>query len=583
MEGFFMRITPANNGSHSPYQRAVFEHVERSGANAVVMATAGSGKTTTLVEVARRLPTGSRACFLAFNRSTAAELRARLPSGVHATTIHALGLAALTKSYPAVAAAPVDHGKYARLALEAVTELHPDGDGAVAPGLADHLARVVHFARLELTNPDDLATLAELLDRYGIEPPVAPDQLRDLHALVAPIMRAGAAAASSGSIDLTDMVHLVVTQRLHLERYDFVCVDEAQDLSRMALALVLRLVAGGARALFVGDPRQAIYAFAGADPRSLERARREANATVLPLSVSYRCPTRHVALARRFAPEMDAAPAALLGSVRLLPEAGLARAVRPGDLVMARVNSPLLPASLSMAEVGTPVTVLGEELEVELLALARRIFPGRARLPHTALADVRRHATSEGRRLELEFMTNPRLAQMQSRNADTHRALAMVIEAAVDEAPATALAAVRGLWRGQELAFSELERVTSRLLSPRSAADGAVLSTIHKAKGREAGRVFLLRPEELGIGGGTENDDDVEANVLFVALTRAKRELVLVERRAGAVAERLRARASRPTGNRLERDWDEVLRLALVMNRAARGARPSLRGFRLRS
>ena len=578
-----MRITPATSASHSPYQRAVFEHVERSGANAVVMATAGSGKTTTLVEVARRLPSGSRACFLAFNRSTAAELRARLPSGVHATTIHALGLAALAKSYPAVAGSRVDHGKYSRLALEAVAELHPDGHGSLAPGLADHLARLVHFARLELTNPHDLAAVSELVNRYGIEAPVAPDQLSDLYALVAPIIRAGTAAASRGSIDLTDMVYLVVTERLQLEDYDFVCVDEAQDLSRMALALVLRLVEGGARALFVGDPRQAIYAFAGADPRSLERARREASATVLPLSVSYRCPTRHVALARRFAPEMDAAPGARLGSVRLLTEARLARTVQPRDLVMARVNSPLLAVSLRLAEAGTPVTVLGEELEAELHALARRIFPGRARLPHTALADVRRHATSEGRRLEREFMTSPRLAQLQSRNADTHRALALVIEAAYDERPANAVAAVRGLWRSQELDFSQLERVTCRLLAPRTGTDGAVLSTIHKAKGREAERVFLLRPEELGIGGADENDDAVEANVLFVALTRAKRELVFVERHAGAVAERLRGHASRPPGNRLERDWDEVLRLALVMNRAARAGRPPLRGLRLRA
>ncbi len=573
-----MHTTPAPIASPSAHQRAVFEHVERSNANAVVMATAGSGKTTTLVEVARRLPPGSRACFLAFNRSTAAELRSRLPSSVHATTIHALGRAALVKNYPAAASTPVDHGKYVRLAQAVVRDLHPEGGGALASGLADHVAKIGNFARLELTDPQDLAAVAELLPRYGIECPVAPAEQRGLHALLAPVMRAGATAASSGSVDLTDMVYLTVTQALPLAHYDFVCLDEAQDLSRMTLALVLRLVEGGARALFVGDPRQAIYAFAGADLRSLERMARKTNATVLPLSVSYRCPTRHVALARRFAPEMDAAPAAGLGSVRLLPEARIVRAARPGDLVMARVNAPLLATALTLAEAGMPVTVLGEGLEAELLDLARRVFPGQAQLPAAALNDVRRHARSEARRLELEFMSSPRLAVLTSRNGDIHRALALVIEAALNEPPAKPLDALRSLWRGEVVAFSQLERLTSRLLAPSSVTDGVVFSTIHKAKGREAERVFLLRPEELGIGGADESDDAVEGNVLFVALTRAKRELVLVERRAGAVAERLRAHASRPASNQLERDWDEVLRLALVMARAA----PGTRGFRHR-
>src|SRR5690606_1524312 len=102
------------------------------------------------------------------------------------------------------------------------------------------------------------------------------------------------------------------------------------------LEFVMRLIEVGARALFVGDPQQAIYAFAGADARSLARIAQRTGATRLPLSVSFRCPARHVALARRFSPHMQAAPGAATGTLAVMPVSALPGTVRPGDLVMTR-------------------------------------------------------------------------------------------------------------------------------------------------------------------------------------------------------------------------------------------------------
>lgn len=555
----------------SAYQAAVFEHVERSRGHAVVMATAGSGKTTTLVEVARRLPSGTLACFLAFNRSTAAELRSRLPSSVVATTIHALGRSALARHHSAVGGATPDAAKYRRLARELVASLADQVNESASPFMAQHLATLANFARLELIEAHDLEAVAALLPRYGLTSPVKPELSPRLHALLAPLLEAGAVAAARGSVDFTDMVYLPVVQKLPLDRYDFVCVDEAQDLSRVTLALVMRLVGSGARALFVGDPRQAIYAFAGADRHSLKRVEEQASATLLPLSVSYRCPARHVALARRFAPEMESAPGATTGSVRFIPESALVRSARPGDLVMARTNAPLLGAAMAMAEAGVPATVLGEELATELLELAKRIFPDQDRLPRAAAEVVQRHGQTENRRLEFEYLADPRLGELQERNADAHRALALMLEALANRPHVSAIAAIGGLVRDRVATYADLEQVTLRMFKQSDATNAVVLSTIHKAKGREARRTFLLGPENLGIGHANVDEEAVEANVLFVALTRATRELLLTERYRGAVAARLRRHEQRhrtsgaQNGSVLERQWDEVLKLATVM------------------
>ena len=55
----------------SSHQEAIFRFMEEGTGHGVIMATAGSGKSTTMVEVAHRLPKNTRACFLAFNTSAA--------------------------------------------------------------------------------------------------------------------------------------------------------------------------------------------------------------------------------------------------------------------------------------------------------------------------------------------------------------------------------------------------------------------------------------------------------------------------------------------------------------------------------
>src|SRR5690606_10592798 len=94
------RPRPPPPHAPSSHQARVFAFVREGRGHAVVQATAGSGKTTTLVQVAGMLPRENRACFLAFNRSTVAELRQRLPAHVEATTVHALGRRILLDTRP---------------------------------------------------------------------------------------------------------------------------------------------------------------------------------------------------------------------------------------------------------------------------------------------------------------------------------------------------------------------------------------------------------------------------------------------------------------------------------------------------
>jgi len=100
----------------------------------------------------------------------------------------------------------------------------------------------------------------------------------------------------AGLVDYTDMIAMAV----HLldtcndvfdtlkERIDCVIVDEFQDTNPLQFSLVWMLTAAGIPTLIVGDVKQAIMGFQGADPRLFESVQ-EANSDVLaPLDRNWR-------------------------------------------------------------------------------------------------------------------------------------------------------------------------------------------------------------------------------------------------------------------------------------------------------
>src|SRR6266705_1827557 len=83
----------------SIYQQNIYDCIEHRAGNALVDAVAGAGKTTVLIEGAKRIKT-TNACFVAFNKIIAEEIANRLQaigSPMQASTIHSLGKRCLDK------------------------------------------------------------------------------------------------------------------------------------------------------------------------------------------------------------------------------------------------------------------------------------------------------------------------------------------------------------------------------------------------------------------------------------------------------------------------------------------------------
>lgn len=494
----------------STYQQAIYDFVLNGTGNAIVTATAGSGKTTTCEGVAERV-TGSLG-FFAFNKHIATELQRRLPDHATAMTIHGLGNSALWRTAKdAGKSIDLKDDKYKLLARALMNARGWDElRSAGYKELEGALIKLASFARLTLTDERDTDALEAMVTRYNLDLDwdVLETALAYLPALLADAVEDWRANAR---IDFTDMIWLPVRLNLRVRTFKFVIIDEAQDLNRCQSALVLKAVARGGRVLAVGDKNQSLYAFAGADHTSMDRLKAELNATELPLSVCYRCPQSHVELAQRLVPEMEWAPGAKDGVIGTVAREHFTRMLRPGDLILCRTTAPLVKAAFEALRAGVPAKIRGRDIASGLKTIIEKV------------TQKGFNARTFGAQLDAYHETQS--AKILAKHKGDHEAAAMERENLADRVAVIATVfAESGAQRAEDL-----HAALDRLFSDTDDASVATFSSVHRAKGLEAERVHILRRDLLPHPRAERPDDIIqERNAEFVALTRSKSELYFI-------------------------------------------------------
>ena len=477
--------------SWSKYQQAIFAFVEQGTGNAVIEAVAGSGKSTTIIEGMRRIPAGATSIFLAFNKAIAEELKAK---GVNARTFHSLTYSAVLRAVGAnsvttdklrVLCKQIMTGEefamYAGFACRLVGLAKQSGVGVLVDDVEEVWMELVNHHDLELENENASYTEAVLKARQLLE-----------------------ASNRSDMVDFDDMLFLAVRNGVSLPKFDFVFVDEAQDTNAIQRALLRKLLKQTSRIIAVGDPAQAIYGFRGADSNSLNLIASEFNCVQLPLTVSYRCPTSVVKYAKRWVSHIEAADGAQEGVVTSLGTDWNPLTFVAQDLVVCRTSAPLLSLGYSMLRAKQPVTILGREIGQGLVALVDKM---------------------KARDLDdLEF----KLAKWVTRECE--KAIAKDDEKKVEQVQdkVDALACIIDSMPESERSIPALKAVITTLFSESSKA--TILCTIHKSKGLEADNVYWLNASECPSRWAKQDwQVQQEKNLCYVAVTRAKKTLTIIE------------------------------------------------------
>lgn len=510
----------------SRYQANILHFVKHEKGNGVVSAVAGSGKTTTLLMAAKALT--CEALFLAFNTRIAKELDARLAgTKMTASTIHSIGNRTLAAAYGKL---KVDGNKYRDLTDKAAEKCMRAagmsgllGERSQVKAVASTLCKLCSFVRLTLTDASDEGAMLDMAACYNIDVPDGdlPEDRAYRAALLASVVELLAigerlATSAPHVIDFDDMVYLPTKLRLTPRQVAFVMIDEAQDLNRAQLELSLACVAPGGRTLYVGDSRQAIYRFAGADADSFWSIQGRTDAVLLPLSVCYRCPAAVVALAQQIVPEIEAAPNAPAGKVSEVVEAELPKTLKVGDMVVCRLTAPLVSLCMTLIAARIPARVVGREVGEQLAAAVKKV----AKLP--GYADQTAEAYHETFAACLATYDGQQRAKLSARrDADAqlekHDDLMAAITAVFDSF-------------GEATSAAHLCELVAGLFSGDRERGTVTLSTVHRAKGLENARVFILRPKKLPLAwpNQTEAEKVQEQNLRYVAITRAIEELVFV-------------------------------------------------------
>lgn len=475
----------------SPYQEAVFNWVRLSEGHATIEAVAGSGKTTTIVEALKY--TWGTSILLAFNKIIAEELKRRVPDKATASTFHAAGFAIIRRH----ARVKVDANKVGWLAKDRLDKDEYERFGYMATRLVS-LAKQVG---IHAVVPDDTDLWVDAIDHHDLTPTFDENPYDCI-----PVARKLLAWSNADTkrIDFDDMIYWPLLNDWTGEKFDWVFVDEAQDTNVVRRVLAESLLEPDGRLVAVGDPHQAIYGFAGASSDSMVRIQDHLHAVSLPLHISYRSGRRIIEEAQTIVPHIRAADDAIEGVVNTTTFEDTPP--RTQDVILCRNNAPLIQQAFAFIRQGVGVQVRGRDIGQNLVTLiekqkAKGIDRLVEKLAHFREREVARYL-SRGKEA---------LAQQVEDKVDT----IVVIINSLPETDRTVPALVKAI---------------NRLFTDDTGKGILTLSTIHKAKGLEWDRVYLIRPDLIPAKWARQEWQRVqESNLKYVAITRAKQEFYYVE------------------------------------------------------
>jgi DNA helicase-2/ATP-dependent DNA helicase PcrA len=505
-----------------------------------ILAGAGSGKTRVLTrriawQASRARIDPSHVLAVTFTRKAAGELVARLGrlgvrSRVTAGTFHSMALAQLRRRN-----LERDRPMPAVLARKArILAPWMPGRGAQAALAAAEVASEIEWAKARLVRPDGYEAALTLAHR---EPP------RPAFEIAALYERYEKERRRRGVIDFDDLIwwcgdaldtdpEFQATQRW---RFRHLFVDEFQDVNPAQLRLLQGWLGDRPELCVVGDPDQAIYSFAGADPTYLTGfSRHFPGATVVRLGSNYRSTPQVIAAAgavladggSRRPPVRTPRPDGPAPAIVAYPDdeaeaAGVARELRRAQgpsrpwasmALLYRTNAQSARFEEALGRESIPLRVRGStrflqrpEVRASLDAMAEsaRVAPGR---PFASVL------------VDLDAEAEAKHAEERREHEETLARLGREYLAA-DGGPGS----LDGFRAYLEVALQGSDDLDG-------GRDAVELLTFHRAKGLEFDTVFVTGLERGLVPishADTRAQREEERRLLYVALTRAERALHL--------------------------------------------------------
>lgn len=509
----------------SKYQQDIFDFVKNGKGNILISAMAGSGKTRTLIELAKRIPVDEDIIFLCFNKSIKDELKQKLPKQTRASTLHGLGNYMFYRNgvKPAVTETKLETMIIDRLVKfggpdkvfdkkqdlieyryeqqqkrkEILRENGEQNEKILIEYLKDVIPQIKQtMCDLTIEDIDALPNVYEKTTSFRLE-------------LISDIMQKSLDMPQI--IDFVDMMWIPVKKQYESKKYKWIFVDEVQDLSRVQFELIKLVYSEDTRIVAVGDRKQAIYGWRNADIHSMDNFKEYFNAKEFSLNICYRCAKNIVKKAQEIVTEIEAWDKQIVGIVDNISLDEMLERADNKDMILCRTNAPLIKVAFRLIKRNKKVTVRGLDIKKQIIAVIKLLKP--EDLEDLQQKLVKNLKFFRERLEELEYKEVSRKTYQEK----------MKLLAMVDRYDTLYF-----FTRAVDTLGVLYEKI-NELFSDKG--EHIVCSTVHKAKGLEADNVFTYRYDLMPhpmVNIDDANAIQEERNIEYVAITRAKKALYLI-------------------------------------------------------
>ena len=492
---------------YSKYQKDIFDYIEHGQGHLVVEAAAGSGKTFTLIKCLELIPNDKRILLTAFNKDIVNELKKKAKEfpNVECKTLHGLGMLMVMKNVDEMSPVP-EIFKYS-------SQFYSNPSAYTKINLfrlkkhdrktyMDNVKKYVDFARYFLCQtPKDLD---EIEKAYEIE------TVADEKEVAMKLLEWG--KTNLKTMDYTDMIWLpnVLNLKPIGLQYDYIMVDECQDMNKAERELVLKCFKMGTRMVSVGDENQLIYQFSGSDKDSLNTLKNLPNTKCLPLSISYRCADSIVEYAQRIVPSIEKNDDHRVGNV--LEDVPL-EDVKDGDMVLCRTNAPLVDLYNRYLKLGKKSYIVGKDIGSNMKTIIESM-----NMTEVNWGNIEKDGLFIRLYDDLFETRNKIMAESNVSKEDA-------INSRQFQDKLDMINAIGAMANGIN-SVDELLGKIDVVFPKKAQKEGIKLSTIHKSKGLECENVYIacksLMPSKNAT---TKWEKRQERNLMYVAYTRAKNKL----------------------------------------------------------
>lgn len=484
----------------SKYQLDIFDANINTTNNRFVVATAGSGKTTVIEKCINDVPMDLTVLAAAFGRDIKATLEKKLGHlpNVTVKTLNGYGYAACREAvrrYIKIEKKKVENLLY----FDVMGKPQGKDDKDIYYASRGMICRLIDLLKANMTwEPTDI-DIRELMEIHGMTlPKKVPEGT--LIKLIQETYKLN--WKKTLVMDYNDQIAMPLYHQWPLQTYDRVYVDEAQDLTPGQIELTSLALAPSSRVYYVGDPRQAIYLFRGADSHAVQNIIDRMSCERMPLSVCYRCSKAVVRRAQQKAPEIESFEGAPEGSDTEIETRDFRNQIQSGDFVLCRTTAPLVSECLRAIRNGKKASVRGREIGDRLVEFVDAV--GYSLDDSKGFLEALSVYFSEQQEKFMRGNREDALILL----ADQYETVRVFAE----ECPT-----VSGIKKRIAAIFEDDQ------------GDGIQFMTIHKSKGLEADRVFVLRPDLIPHKlSKTDEQLVAEDNLWFVMVTRCKLDLFWV-------------------------------------------------------